>query len=84
MIRRFRLLSQLLGCLLLAAILWLAPTVAASEPSVATDRWYEIRRGGQKYGHSQVVWAPSTWESRPTIHDTTSVLIEFGFGPPLK
>lgn len=58
---------------LLAAILGLAPMVAASEPSVSTDRWYEIRRSGQKYGHSQVVWAPSTWEGRPTVHDTTTI-----------
>jgi hypothetical protein len=59
--------------LLLAALLLVAPTVAASEPGVATDRWYEIRRSGQKYGHSQVVWAPSTWEGRPTVHDTTTI-----------
>ncbi len=68
-----RRLPGLLPLFLLAAIVWIVPTAFASEPSVATDRWYEIRRSGQKYGHSQVVWAPSTWEGRPTIHDTTTI-----------
>lgn len=46
----------------------------AAEPSLPrTERWYEIFRRGEKLGHSRVVWAPSTWESRKTLHDTTTI-----------
>jgi len=60
--------------LLLLALVLLAPAVVRAEPGVSTDRWYEILRNGQKYGHSRVVWAPSTWEGRPTVHDTTTIV----------
>ncbi|HVG93581.1 MAG TPA: transglutaminase-like domain-containing protein, partial [Planctomycetota bacterium] len=39
----------------------------------ATTRWYEMRRQGQKLGWIRVVWAPSTWQGKPTVHDTTTV-----------
>src|SRR5687767_14769989 len=39
----------------------------------AIERWYEMRREGQKLGWLRVIWAPSTWEGKPTIHDTTTV-----------
>jgi hypothetical protein len=39
----------------------------------ATTRWYEMRTEGQKLGWIRVVWAPSTWRGRPTVHDTTTI-----------
>ena len=63
--------------LLLAAALGLllavAPRDLRAAEGTATERWYEILRDGQKLGHSRVVWAPSTWEGKPTVRDTTTV-----------
>ncbi len=48
----------------------------ATDATRSTDatgaRWYEQRESGQKLGWIRVVWAPSTWEGTPTIHDTTT------------
>ncbi len=38
------------------------------------ERWYELVRDGGKHGHARVTWSPSTWQGRPTIHDTTVVV----------
>jgi transglutaminase-like putative cysteine protease len=40
----------------------------------ATSRWYEQLQHGQKSGWLHVVWSPSTWEGRTTVHDTTTSL----------
>jgi transglutaminase-like putative cysteine protease len=48
------------------------PRSSRAAEGAATERWYEILREGQKYGHSRVVWAPSTWKGKPTVHDTTT------------
>ncbi len=52
-----------------------APARAESgeETPLRTERWYEILLRGQKLGHQKVVWAPSTWEGKKTVHDTTVV-----------
>jgi len=47
------------------------PTARAAVPGTTT-RWYEKRREGKKLGWLRVVWAPSTWEGKPTVHDTTT------------
>lgn len=47
---------------------------ATAGAGASTDRSYEILRNGQKHGHSRVVWAPSTWEKRTTVHDTTTIV----------
>jgi hypothetical protein len=52
------------------------PTRRGPDATRSTDatgaRWYEQRESGQKLGWIRVVWAPSTWEGTPTIHDTTT------------
>ncbi len=58
------LLTAVLGALLGAT------PVDAGE-GVATERWYENFRRGKKSGHSRVVWAPSTYEGKKTVHDTS-------------
>lgn len=40
--------------------------------SDAVERWYEMFESGQKLGFIRVVWAPSTWEGRPSVRDTTT------------
>lgn len=55
--------------LLAVLVLSMAPLAAGGE---TTERWYELEVGGQKAGYFQVVWAPSTWEGRKTLHDTTT------------
>jgi transglutaminase-like putative cysteine protease len=57
-----------------AALLLLAPLARAQEPGPATERHYEVFRYGQKVGHSRVCWAPSTWNGRRTLHDTTTIV----------
>lgn len=48
---------------------------AADEPAVPPSvKWYEESRGGNKTGYRRVVWAPSTWEGRNTVRDTTTVV----------
>ena len=47
-------------------------SAGAGAAETATERWYEVLRDGAKYGHSRVVWAPSTWQQRATLHDTTT------------
>lgn len=50
-----------------------AGTPAASTPQAGqTERWYENSRSGVKGGYFQVLWAPSTWKGKPTVHDTTT------------
>ena len=53
----------------LVLVLFSLPASATEE---STERWYEIVQGGQKQGYFQVVWAPSTWEGKKTLHDTTT------------
>lgn len=37
-----------------------------------TEKWYDISVDGKKSGYIRVVWSPSTWEGRKTVHDTTT------------
>jgi transglutaminase-like putative cysteine protease len=60
---------------LLVALACLALPAGVAFPSdeeAATERWYEMIRNGQKTGYSRVVWAPSTWNGKRTLHDTTT------------
>jgi len=74
---------------LLSLVAWLAcglaqaqsvAPVASPQPAAvdsqapATQRFYEIRRQGQKLGYSQVTWAPSTWKGQRTLRDHTHVV----------
>lgn len=45
---------------------------ARAHGDAPTERWYEQLRLGKKVGHIRVVWAPSTWEGRKTVRDTTT------------
>lgn len=59
------------------ALLSLAPPAQAQTSAPAqkpTERWYEIQELGQKVGFTKVTWAPSTWQGKKTVHDTTTVL----------
>lgn len=54
-----------------------APPAASPAPvdsHGAVERWYEVLRNGQKVGWQKVAWAPSTWQGRPTLHDTTTIV----------
>ena len=64
---------RLAVCLLPLLLLPLARARAAEPSLPQTERWYEIFVRGEKLGHSRVVWAPSTWETRKTLHDTTTI-----------
>lgn len=55
--------ALLLACVFLSA--------ADAGEAKQTERWYERLMNGQKAGYFQVVWAPSTWEGKKTVHDTT-------------
>jgi hypothetical protein len=66
--RRFPFLLRLA---LAAALALVAGPVARGADEPATERWYEQLSQGQKVGHIKVVWAPSTWKGRKTVHDTT-------------
>ena len=61
-----------LVCAVLLVVAGSAPASAASEE---TERWYDLFRNGQKSGYFRVVWAPSTWEARKTVHDTTLMVM---------
>lgn len=53
----------------------LTPIARADDaPQVATERYYEVMRNGQKVGHTKVTWAPSTWNERRTVHDSTTIV----------
>ncbi|MCO5165652.1 MAG: transglutaminase-like domain-containing protein [Planctomycetes bacterium] len=65
-------MTRCLSALALAALL-LAPA-RADTPAVATERHYEILRNGQKVGYCSVTWAPSTWQGKRTVHDTTTIV----------
>ncbi len=70
--RRFRLVPFVL-LTVLGALPGARTTRAEPEAEgPRTERWYEIRLRGEKLGHARVVWAPSTWEGRKTVHDTTT------------
>lgn len=51
-----------------------APSRPSAPAKGQTERWYENSQRGVKGGYFQVVWAPSTWEGKPTVHDTTTVV----------
>lgn len=57
-------------------LLVLAPLAPAQDAParVATERFYEVFRNGKKLGHSKVAWAPSTWQGKRTLHDTTTTV----------
>lgn len=56
-------------------VLALGTTARADDaPQVATERHYEVMRNGQKVGHTRVTWAPSTWNERRTVHDSTTIV----------
>jgi transglutaminase-like putative cysteine protease len=56
------------------ALSLLSPALGQETAQKATERWYEIVRAGHKVGYTRVVWAPSTWKGKKTIHDTTTVV----------
>jgi len=49
-----------------------AKAAAATQIEGSTSRWYEVRSQGQKLGSVHVVWAPSTWQGKKTVRDTTT------------
>jgi transglutaminase-like putative cysteine protease len=51
-----------------------AAPVDSAAPAVATRRFYEVLRNGAKVGHAEVDWAPSTWNGRRTVRDTTTIV----------
>ncbi len=61
-----------LGLLLLVATA--ATTRASEETTQPTSRWYEESLDGNKTGFRRVVWAPSTWQGKKTLRDTTTVV----------
>ena len=62
----------LVSCLVLLVLAGTAATARASdEQPVRTARWYDQLVEGHKSGFLRVVWAPSTWQGKQTIHDTT-------------
>ncbi|MHC5011294.1 MAG: transglutaminase-like domain-containing protein [Planctomycetota bacterium] len=67
-----RRLLPLLACLCLLPALPTPAEAAPPDAEQSTERWYETLQNGNKIGYSRVVWAPSTWEGRPTLHDTTT------------
>lgn len=76
-------LAGLLALLAALTAAWLTATggalpgpraLAAEEPAAAPARWYETLREGQKVGWTKVVWTPSTWRGRATVHDRTEAL----------
>jgi transglutaminase-like putative cysteine protease len=74
--RAVRVLLALLCCTpFLGAVPGGPLALAADEPAAQpTVQWYEEKRDGNKTGYRRVVWAPSTWEGRPTVRDTTTVV----------
>jgi transglutaminase-like putative cysteine protease len=66
---RMRIHRMPAGALALVLALAALPATATED---ATERWYEVQVNGQKQGYFQVVWAPSTWEGKKTLHDTTT------------
>lgn len=59
----------------LLLLLLLTPVAWAQAPNPAhVERWYEIARGQQKIGHQRVVWSPSTWQGKRTVHDSTTIV----------
>lgn len=79
-VRRFRGARGSRAPRALAAILALAslmalgaaPGHAADEPIPRSEKWYEQRQDGNKLGYVRVVWSPSTWKGKNTVHDTTT------------
>jgi len=65
-------LAALAAAAALALVAPAAPAQEATAPRV--ERWYELIRNGTKRGYLKVTWAPSTWEGRKTLHDTTTVV----------
>ena len=37
-----------------------------------TEKWYDLKQDGNKLGYIRVIWTPSTWEGKKTVHDTTT------------
>jgi len=71
--RRRSMPGRFIQAVLLTAFLGalLGATPAAAGENVATERWYENFQRGKKSGHSRVVWSPSTYEGKKTVHDTS-------------
>jgi len=46
-------------------------TSSETPANALSDQWYDRMRDGQKAGWAHVVWTPSEFEGRPTIHDHT-------------
>ncbi|MDJ0522718.1 MAG: transglutaminase domain-containing protein [Planctomycetota bacterium] len=47
---------------------------AADEPPRRSAKWYDELLDGRKSGFRRVVWAPSTWQGKQTLRDTTTVV----------
>ena len=50
-----------------------APAHAADDDAkMRTEKWYDLTQDGNKLGYIRVIWSPSTWEGKATVHDTTT------------
>ena len=63
-------LPALLAWVLLAA----GPPAARAADEARSETWYTESQDGHKTGYRRVVWSPSTWKGRKTLHDTTTVV----------
>lgn len=67
-------LRGLATLLVLSCLLGAGTAPGSAAPGQQSEKWYEQSRDGNKTGYRRVVWAPSTWEGRKTVHDTTTVV----------
>jgi transglutaminase-like putative cysteine protease len=65
-------LTFVLTAALLGGAVRVAP--AADEAAARTEHWYVESQDGHKTGYRHVVWTPSSWKGRTTVHDTTTVV----------
>src|SRR5688500_5370829 len=62
------------GLLLVLVLLPLASLAQEPPPRVATERFYEIYPNGKQREHTKGTWAPSTWQRKRTLDDTTTTV----------
>ena len=68
-----RLVALGLAALALALLPARGPVAHAADEAIPrSEKWYEQRRDGNKIGYIRVVWSPSTWKGKTTVHDTTT------------
>ncbi|MDA1195112.1 MAG: transglutaminase-like domain-containing protein [Planctomycetota bacterium] len=71
---RSRSLGAALGLLAFSLLAFggLGPVGAADDDIPRSEKWYEQSESGNKTGYVRVVWTPSTWKGKNTVHDTTT------------